>query len=267
MTSDATPLRADWDAGLYARFGGLRLRPALDLLAQVPLLPPGDVVDLGCGAGAVGPALGLRFPDRTLQGIDRSAAMLEEAEATGAYTRLARTDIADWLPGAPVALIFANAALNWLSNHDALLPRLADMLVPGGVLAVQSPRQQEAPSHALLRSLSAQMFPDRFDWAGWREDVLDLNDYARLLAPLGSADLWETTYAQTLAPQSEAHPVRAFTQATAARRVLDRLEPQEADAFLAAYDRALEAPYPRQPDGSVLFPFRRIFFVLRTPDV
>ena len=47
----------DWDPEAYARFRDLRLRPALDLLARVPQLPAGDVVDLGCGAGAAGPAL------------------------------------------------------------------------------------------------------------------------------------------------------------------------------------------------------------------
>ena len=37
----------DWNPEAYARFRGLRLRPALDLLAQVGDLPLGDVVDLG----------------------------------------------------------------------------------------------------------------------------------------------------------------------------------------------------------------------------
>ncbi|MGY9049331.1 MAG: methyltransferase domain-containing protein, partial [Rhodobacterales bacterium] len=65
----------DWNPGAYHRFRGLRLRPALDLLRSVGPLPEGDVVDLGCGGGAVGPALGqLR---RRLIGVDKSPAMLE----------------------------------------------------------------------------------------------------------------------------------------------------------------------------------------------
>ena len=44
----------DWDPGAYSRFRGLRLRPAIDLLAQVGPLPPGAVVDLGCGDFTVG---------------------------------------------------------------------------------------------------------------------------------------------------------------------------------------------------------------------
>lgn len=43
---------SDWDPQSYARFGDLRLRPALDLLARVGALPEGDVIDLGCGNGA-----------------------------------------------------------------------------------------------------------------------------------------------------------------------------------------------------------------------
>ena len=70
----------DWDPARYGAFRDLRLRPALDLLAQVPDLPDGDVVDLGCGDGAVGPALAARFrPEHRLIGIDSSAAMLDRA--------------------------------------------------------------------------------------------------------------------------------------------------------------------------------------------
>lgn len=58
----------DWDPARYATFRDLRLRPALDLLAQVGELPPGDVIDLGCGDGAVADALAARFPGRGLVG-------------------------------------------------------------------------------------------------------------------------------------------------------------------------------------------------------
>ena len=59
--------KTDWNPETYARFRGLRLRPALDLLAQVGELPAGDIADLGCGAGAVGPALAARWPGRRMR--------------------------------------------------------------------------------------------------------------------------------------------------------------------------------------------------------
>ncbi len=42
----------DWNPETCARFRGLRLRPTIDLLAQVPDLLPGGVADPGRGAGA-----------------------------------------------------------------------------------------------------------------------------------------------------------------------------------------------------------------------
>ena len=75
----------DWNPAAYARFSGFRLRPALDLLAQVPgALPDGPVIDLGCGNGPAGAVLKARFPGRDLWGLDSSPAMLAAAQATGA---------------------------------------------------------------------------------------------------------------------------------------------------------------------------------------
>jgi trans-aconitate 2-methyltransferase len=46
------------------------------------------------------------------------------------------------------------------------------------------------------------------------------------------------------------------------RPVTEALTADEAAAFIAAYDSALAGVYPAEPDGTVLMPFRRLFFVL-----
>lgn len=83
----------DWDPQRYAAFGDLRLRLALDLLAQIPDLRDGVVVDLGCGAGAVGPALVACYPMRRAIGLDSSPSMLPDAADTGVFHELIQTDI------------------------------------------------------------------------------------------------------------------------------------------------------------------------------
>ncbi|WP_145107292.1 methyltransferase domain-containing protein [Cereibacter sediminicola] len=255
---------SDWNPETYARFRGLRLRPALDLLARIPALPSGCVVDLGCGDGAVGPALASRFPDRRIVGVDASPAMMAEAGRTGAYGALIRADIAEWQPDETPALIFSNAALQWLGDHDRLMPRLAGLIAPGGSLAVQMPRQYGAPSHRFLRDIAAAMFPDRFTLED-AHPVAPALHYWEMLCPLGEVQAWETEFVQHLEPTPGAHPVRRFTESTAMRPFIARLAADETLAFVAAYESALAAAYPLRPDGSVLFPFRRCFFVLTRP--
>ncbi|MCU0911802.1 MAG: methyltransferase domain-containing protein [Rhodobacteraceae bacterium] len=242
------------------------MRPALDLLAQVPDVPSGDIVDLGSGTGAVAAALAARWPGRRLVGVDASSAMLAEARATGHYAALIEADAATWTPPVPPALVFSNAALHWLGDHEGLLPRLARLIAPGGALAVQMPLQHDAPSHRLLAEVAGRLFPDLFAPGGRHvSPVRAAADYARLLAPFGAVSAWETEYVQSLPPSGNGHPVRLFTESTAMRPYLARLSPDEAAAFVAAYETALAPVYRAEADGSVLFPFRRVFLVLHLP--
>ncbi|SDJ88432.1 methyltransferase domain-containing protein [Aliiruegeria lutimaris] len=252
----------DWNPESYLAFNDLRLRPALDLLSAIPSLPNGDIIDLGCGAGTVGPALASRFQGHRLVGVDLSDAMLEKARRVPAYDRLERADIGGWTPDRRPALIYSNAALQWVSEHGYLLPRLFDALAPGGVLAVQMPRQHHAPAQQALRALAQELFPDRFDFSSWQAPVANPEEYALLLSPLGTLSLWETTYFQRLDPSSVGHPVRLFSQSTAARPILEKLSETEAAQYLHVVDARLADLYPRAPDGSVLYPFRRLFLTL-----
>jgi trans-aconitate 2-methyltransferase len=252
----------DWNPAAYAAFRDLRLRPALDLLGQVADLPGGDVVDLGCGDGAASGRLSARFPGRRLVGVDASPAMLDKAAG---YAVKVQADISVWQPDSPPALIFSNAALQWLGTHQVLFPRLAEMLAPGGTLAVQMPVNHMAPSHRFLRDIAQAMFPDRFDFVGFRPPVATAAEYWALLAPFGALAIWETEYLQPLDPVAQGHPVRAFTASTAMRPFMDRLTAEEAVLFTARYDEALDSAYPRLGTGGALFPFRRLFLILTRP--
>lgn len=252
---------SDWNSDLYARFAAPRLRPAMDLLAQTGPLMEGPVVDLGCGTGAMGDALASRFPKNRLIGIDNSAAMLAKARAVSAYDDLIEDDAGHWAPDTPPALIYSNAALQWLPDHAELFPRLLRLLPSGGQLAVQMPRQHDAPSHRLIHEIAAELFPARFDSP--RSPVDEAYSYVRLLAPFGTTEAWETTYFQRLAPAPDGHPVRLFTQSTFMRPYTARMNAEEQHRFLAAYEAGLARAYPLDPDGSVLFPFRRLFLTVR----
>lgn len=251
----------DWDPGIYHRFRGHRLRPAIDLLRAVGPLPEGGIVDLGCGSGAAGPAL--RQLGRPLTGIDSSPSMLDKARATGAYSDVIEADIAEWTPDRPVALIYSNAVLHWLKDHDRLLPHLAAQLAPGGTLAIQLPHQNNAPSHRLWRSIVDEMFPGRIDPAALPGILLPA-EYHRLLSPLGAVSLWETEYYQELEAETNGHPVRRFTEATYARPILAPLKAEERAALIATYEQVIGKAYPAGPEGRVLFPFRRLFMTLVT---
>ena len=250
----------DWNPGAYGRFRDLRLRPALDLMGAVRSIGGGEVIDLGCGNGAMGESLKARFVGHRLVGIDGSPAMLDEARESGAYDTLAEADIAAWST-ARAGLIFSNATLHWLKDHEALFPRLARMLAPGGSLAVQMPHQNNAPSHRVWLSLVEELFPGRVD-TGAGPGVMQPARYFHLLAGMGAFALWETEYYQVLPADDAAHPVRKFTESTFARPILEALDEAEQGRLIRAYEGVMEKAYPRGPDGTVLFPFRRLFFTL-----
>lgn len=253
--------KTDWNPRAYARFQDQRQRPAMDLLNAVGQMGAGDIVDLGCGSGQMGTALAARAAGRDVIGVDASPAMLEKARQSKGYSSLQQGDISDWHPRRAPGLIYSNAALHWLADHTRLMPRLVQMLGKGGTLAVQLPHQNNAPSHRVWLTLAQELFPDRVDMAG-TPGVLTPLQYDELLAPMGRFRLWETEYYQRLSAEAGSHPVRRYTESTFARPVLAALEADEKATLIKAYEDVMHRAYPVRADGSVLFPFRRMFFTL-----
>ena len=250
-----------WDPGQYLRFADLRLRPALELLARVPADAPARVVDLGCGAGNVTQHLVARWPGAAITGVDASPDMLDQARADGpAGVDWAMGDAGTWTPSAPPDVIYSNAALQWLGDHETLFPRLLGLLAPGGVLAVQMPRNFAQPSHTLIDETAREApWADRLAPVLRAAPVSDPGFYYDLLAAgAAQVDIWETEYQQELdGPDS----VAEFTKGTWLKPVLDALDPADRPEFEARYKVKLADAYPRRADGRVLFAFRRLFIV------
>lgn len=252
---------SDWNPGAYARFRDLRLRPGLDLLNAVGQMGAGDVVDLGCGNGVLGESLKARSGGRQVIGVDASPAMLGKARQTGSYDNLQQADIREWVPRRAPGLIYSNAALHWVGGHEQLMPKLAGMLAKGGTLAVQMPHQNKAPSHRVWLSLVEELFPGRVEKMG-TPGVMAPVKYEELMSRLGRFRLWETEYFQRLVAEAGSHPVRRYTESTYARPVLQALDAEEKSELIRRYEEVMRAAYPVRADGSVLFPFRRMFLTL-----
>ena len=92
-----------------------------------------------------------RWPQAQVTGVDASDTMLERTQTLKAGVSWQQADLNTWEPEAPPDLLFSNAALHWLDDHELLFPRLMEHLNPGGVLAVQMPGNHAAPSHTLIR--------------------------------------------------------------------------------------------------------------------
>lgn len=254
---------ANWDPDTYALYRRYRERPAFDLLTSIPRdLDPRDIWDLGCGLGEQAALLAARHPQARVRGLDSSPEMLERARALPARVEWILGDIKSFAPDAPTDLIFSNAALQWVDDHAVLLPRLAESLSPGGVLAIQMPVADGLGWRGTLTEIAADG-----PWARYLtgvEGVRHANaaeDYYAWLAPLcPDVDIWTTTYLHALHGRD---PIVDWTMGTTLRPYLDAL-PDEAKApFLDAWRARLAGDYPRREDGVTLFPFKRLFIVAR----
>src|SRR4051812_15530113 len=126
-----------WSPTQYEKFKSERAQPFHDLAALVEHRPRMRVVDLGCGTGELTRALHEQLQAEETLGIDNSASMLATApSAPGLRFENAGIESFD---GEGLDLIFSNAALHWIEDHERLFARLGGMRAPRGQLAVQIP--------------------------------------------------------------------------------------------------------------------------------
>jgi trans-aconitate 2-methyltransferase len=253
-----------WRPEQYERFRAEREQPGLDLIALVRPVPGGRVVDLGCGAGELTARLHRQARARETLGIDSSPAMLGRAARALAGEGLGfqRETIEAFLEREQRwDVVFSNAALHWVADHEALVPRLAAAIAPEGQLAVQMPANEDHPSHAVAAEVAGEArFADALRGFARRPPLLAPERYAALLARLGFRDMNVRlqVYAHWLASRDE---VVEWVKGTLLTEYERRLPAELFAAFLARYRERL---LPRLADERPFFyPFKRILLWAR----
>lgn len=249
-----------WDPELYARYEDHRLRPGLELLSRIPHDDPGSVVDLGCGPGTLTALLAQRWPAARITGVDDSPEMLEAARAGDGRIRWVEADIRRWEPDSPVDVVFSNAALHWLDDHDRLFRRLSSLVSPGGAFAVQMPDNWRSPTHTVPATvLDSPGWPAAARQALMRDRLAEPSSYRAWLAgSFTRLDMWSTTYFQVL---DGTDPVLTWVKGSLLRPVLAVLSDTEAARFEDRCRAAYAEAYPPESDGTTILPFRRFFLV------
>lgn len=246
-----------WNPQQYEKFRAERSLPFLDLLA---LLEPAErprVLDLGCGTGELTRLAHERLGARETLGVDSSPAMLEKAAAqAGGGLSFRQGDLGAFAEGG-FDVVLSNAAIHWVPDHEALLPRLAALVAPGGQLAIQAPANDHHPSHAVAREVAREpAFAGPLGGFVRESPLLASEDYARLLFRAGFARqrVRLETYAHPLAARED---VVEWVRGTTLTDYEKRLDPANFARFLARYRERLAASLP--DERPFLYTFRRVF--------
>jgi malonyl-CoA O-methyltransferase len=143
---------------------------ALEFLAQLDQqldqqlyqLPPGRILEVGCGTGFITQGLIQRFPQRSLDITDLSAEMVaycQQAVKSQHHSDLTFKQMdGEQLPDQTYAMIISGFVIQWFNNCAIALQRMLDHLEPGGLLCLSFPSDQSFPEwRQICRELDLPM--------------------------------------------------------------------------------------------------------------
>jgi trans-aconitate 2-methyltransferase len=235
------------------------MQPFFDLVERVRPRDAMRVVDLGCGTGELTALLAERLPGSTVLGIDSSPSMLERARPRASErVRFEPGDVARFDRVGEYDLVFSNATLQWVPDHERVVPALLRAMRPGAQIAVQVPNNYDHASHkvaeqvatsgrfrALLGGYVRSYGVQRAEW------------YAEQLWAQGFRDVWcvEKIYGHEL---EDTAAVVEWVKGTLLTAYTAKLSPGDAQEFLEAYRARLLATLGRR--APYFYAFRRLLF-------
>ncbi len=241
-------MNSKWNPVQYNRFKDQRAKPFHDLAGLIEKKSFSRVLDLGCGTGELTKSLFDMLKPDFMIGLDASPEMLKESEkqrTEGLEFQLG--NIVEFQPDVEFDLVFSNAALQWVSDHEKLIPKVLSWVANEGQVAIQMPCNFDHPSHSVARAVAQRLFPEKFGSKLENGSTLTLERYAELLYNNGF-------HQQVCRIEVYGHPMSSgkgvieWTKGTSLTAYQSKLSDEEFQEFLKVYSEELlqiigEGPY------------------------
>jgi trans-aconitate 2-methyltransferase len=249
----------EFDAGSYRQASAHQKEWAGRLIAELRLRGDEQILDLGCGEGAITAQLAELVPRGRVVGIDASANMIAAAQSLASdRLEFRQLDINDLSDCDTFDLVFSNAALHWVLDHRRLLANVRRALRPGGLCRFNFAAEGNCAHffevvHALMRE---QRFEAGFRGFHWPWYMPAPDKYEALFKEAGFTDyrIWGENNDRYFA---DATAITAWIDQPSLVPFLQHLEGSTKQAFRdEAVARTLALT--RQPNGTHFETFRRI---------
>jgi len=256
----------EFDGKAYRKASAHQKKLGMKILDGLPLSGGESVLDLGCGDGTLTKQLAELVPDGTVVGIDSAEAMIAAAkELEAGNLSFRRLDINDMVFDGEFDLVFSNATIHWVNDHERLLARCHAALRPNGMLrfGFAAKGNTGTLSGVIREVMQRPAYGDAFATFHWPWFMPTVEQYQELVRNAGfaDADLWTEDV------------VRHFE---AAEQMTAWIDQPVIIPFVRAVPEPLKQSFrdevvegmiaaARQPDGRFLETFNRMNLFARKP--
>jgi trans-aconitate 2-methyltransferase len=158
----------DWNPGKYLLFKNERTQLAIDLAEKIKipaprggvlnpkginLNNPKNIIDIGCGPGNSTQILVNKRPNCNVVGLDSSKSMIEKAKNDYPNQIWIHEKAENIIGDEKYSLVFSNASLQWMDNHEILIPKLWNIVDDHGAFAAQIPDFENMPINSAINDV------------------------------------------------------------------------------------------------------------------
>ncbi len=251
----------NWNPDLYLKFKQQRTMACVDLVHKIQAVNVKTIIDLGCGPGNSTDILKQKFTKADILGIDSSKEMIKKAQNDYPDGQWQVCPLMDFKEFGKYDIVFSNAVLQWLPEHEKVVPYMVKLLKSKGTLAFQVPQNQAS-------GLNRAMF-ETAELNQFREYVLDVRKmfnyntgeyyYDLLYNRMKKLVIWETEYYHVLDSHQD---LITFYKSTGLKPYLARLPEKELkNEFINTVLEKCKQYYEFRADNKIIFPFKRLFIV------
>ncbi|OUM67626.1 hypothetical protein PIROE2DRAFT_58665 [Piromyces sp. E2] len=253
----------DWDAKLYSKFEKERTLPSIDLVNSISHENPKLIIDIGCGIGNSTAVLKNKFTNARIIGADSSDDMLIKAEKDYPELEFIKLDAGSELDTLKEKydIVYSNACIQWIPDHEILIPKLFNLLSENGSLVIQIPQQRKHQMNKVIQTVvESSKWCHKFKKTK-QLNILPEEEYYEIFSRMtDNFRIWETVYFHTM-PSHQS--IVEWYKGAGLRPYLEQLNDEEKVLFEEDILIEVKKEYSVQSDGKIIFRFPRLFMLAK----